>query len=72
MSFQDLTVKAELGTHYELAGGVVLMGAPWWVTWLEYVSVLASAIAAICGAILGIHAVWRLVARYRRPQEGRN
>jgi hypothetical protein len=47
--------------------GAVLMATPWWVGFLhDVVSPVASSVAAICGAIVGIHAVWRLIKRRGR------
>jgi uncharacterized membrane protein YqjE len=47
----------------QAVAGLSLMTTPVWVIWLQYIDFAFSAVAAICGAIIGIHAVWRL---YRR------
>ena len=36
---------------------------------LQYVSLVASTIAAICGAIMGLHAVYRLVKSKRAARQ---
>jgi hypothetical protein len=47
----------------EAIAGLSLMTTPLWVIWLQDASLIASAVASICGAIIGIHAVWRLWKR---------
>lgn len=47
----------------QLALGAGLMATPAWVQWAQNVSIIAGAVAAVCGAIVGIHAVWRLWRR---------
>ena len=51
----------------EAAVGGILMATPLWAVLIQDISMIASAIAAVCGAIIGIHAVWRLVRRSRKP-----
>lgn len=51
------TAKLEAGI------GAGLMTTPLWINWLQEVSVVAAAVTSICGAILGVHAVWRLHKR---------
>jgi hypothetical protein len=45
--------------------GGALMTTPAWAVILNDVNIVASAVAAICGAVIGIHAVWRLWKRHR-------
>lgn len=33
--------------------------------WAHTLTVVAEMVAALCGAIIGIHGVWRLVRHYR-------
>lgn len=49
----------------ETATGVVLMGTPWWSHLIADVSQIATMIAAICGAIIGIAGVVTLIKRKR-------
>ena len=49
--------------QFELALGGTLMTTPIWAAVLHDVSLIASGIAAVCGAIIGVHAVWRLCRR---------
>lgn len=51
---------------FEVVLGSGLIATPWWATWVESVSVGASMVAAICGAIVGLHAVYRIVKRHRK------
>lgn len=50
---------------FEVALGGGLVATPWWATWMESISFGASMVAAVCGAIVGLHAVYRLVKRAR-------
>lgn len=52
-----LTAKLELGL------GAALVPAPLWVVLVQDVSMIAGLITAVCGAIIGLHAVWRLARR---------
>lgn len=51
-------LKAEGG----MAAG--LLSVPLWASLVSDVSMLASCVAAICGAIVGVHAVYRIYRRY--------
>lgn len=48
--------------------GAALITTPFWVWLLQTTGLIASTIAAVCGAIVGIHAVWRLWKRSRVSQ----
>lgn len=52
---------------FEVVLGGGLVGTPWWATWMESISFGASMVAAVCGAIVGLHAVYRLI---KRRQQG--
>jgi hypothetical protein len=52
----------------EATVGGILVATPLWAMLIQDISMIASAIAAVCGAIIGVHALWRLV---RRSREGR-
>ena len=51
----------------EAAVGVALIAAPLWVDVVRDVSLVGAAISSVCGAIIGMHAVWRLWVKYRKP-----
>ena len=51
----------------EATVGGILVTTPLWATLIQDVSMVASMIAAVCGAIIGIHAVCRLIRRHRKP-----
>ena len=51
----------------EATVGGILIATPLWAVLIQDISMIASAIAAVCGAIIGIHAVWRLARRSRKP-----
>ena len=53
------TVKAEA-----IVGGA-LVTTPVWALALHEVSLVASTVAAVCGAVVGLHAVYRLWKRRR-------
>jgi hypothetical protein len=56
-------VDAAQQAKLEAIGGGALMTTPVWAMLLHDISLWASTIAAVCGAILGIHAVYRLWRR---------
>lgn len=43
--------------------GAGLLTTPLWALILHDISLIASTVAAVCGAIIGIHAVWRMRKR---------
>lgn len=47
----------------EAVFGAGLVTTPFWALVFQDISLIASAIAAVCGAIIGLHAVWRLWKR---------
>jgi hypothetical protein len=48
------------------ATGAVLLTTPFWAEILYTVNVVAATIASVCGAIIGVTGVWRLVMRRGR------
>lgn len=56
--------------RYEIGTGAALVTSPLWTHWLNIVHDGASLIAVICGAILGVAGVIRLVARCWRDRHG--
>lgn len=50
-------------TKIEASVGAALITTPLWALILQDISFIASTIAAVCGAIIGLHAVWRLLRR---------
>lgn len=54
---ERLTAKLELGL------GAALVPTPLWVMLVQDVSMIAGMVAAVCGAIIGVHAVIRLWKR---------
>lgn len=63
MRSQAVTDPTPAQAKIETAVGTLLMLSPFWVSALQTVSLVASAIAAVCGAILAVHGVCRLVKR---------
>ncbi len=53
--------------YIQTAAGALLLAAPFWVQLLTTVNIVAATIASICGAIVGLIGVWRIV---RRAQSG--
>jgi len=45
--------------------GATLVTTPGWAMALQNISLIASTIAAICGAVVGLHAVWRICRKKR-------
>ena len=48
--------------------GAGLTTTPFWVWLLQSSSLVASTIAAVCGAIIAINAVWRMWKRGQRAR----
>jgi hypothetical protein len=49
----------------EGAISVALMTAPAWVRLLIEVNLVASTVAAVCGALIGLHTIWKIWKRHR-------
>jgi len=49
----------------QLVLGATLVMTPWWAAAIQLTSLVAGAIAAVCGAIVGVNAVYRIS---RRPK----
>lgn len=50
-----------IATKVVLASG--LMATPLWVAVLKDISLVASAVSVVCGAIIGIYQVFRIINR---------
>ncbi len=46
--------------------GAGLLATPLWAGWIGTVSMVASMVAAVCGALVGIHAVCRIWRRRKK------
>jgi hypothetical protein len=57
--------------YIQTAAGAVLLTAPFWAQLLYTVNIVAATIASICGAIVGLNGVWRIVRRVRDQPGGR-
>lgn len=55
-----------MGAKAQAFTGLAITSTPFWVFALHEIGILASAVAAVCGAIIGIHGVVRL---YRQSKE---
>ena len=56
-----------VAAYVQTATGVVLLTTPFWAQFLYTVNIIAATIASICGAIVGLAGVWRIM-RGRRGQ----
>jgi hypothetical protein len=62
----SLTDAAAPAADYASATtGIVLMTTPLWMHLLATINIVAAAIASVCGAIMGLIGVWRII---RRPK----
>ena len=61
--FDHLFAEAHATTEVITGSALIGLNA---VSWVYYVNLVASTIAAICGAIIGIHGVIRLIRSHRR------
>lgn len=53
-------MKEETLAKLQAGLGAGLFATPWWAAMIHDISALAGMIAAICGAIIGVHAVYRI------------
>jgi hypothetical protein len=49
--------------YAQTAAGLALTASPLWIDFLYTVNIIAAAIAAVCGAIIGVAGVWRIIRR---------
>lgn len=54
---------------YMLASGGILATTPAWSKWIGHVHDIAGMLAAVCGAVLGIGAVYHMLTKKRGPQK---
>jgi hypothetical protein len=52
-----------------VAVGSTLMTTPLWVQVVQSVSLVASMVAAVCGAVVGAHAVYRIIRRQNEKRD---
>lgn len=53
----------------DAAIGTALVTTPVWNYYLQYVNEFASMIAAVCGAIVGLHAVYRIIKKWHSTKQ---
>lgn len=71
MSDSSLAENASLAAAYiQTAAGAVLLAAPFWAQLLYAVNMVAATIASVCGAIVGVAGVLRLVRSGRSRSAG--
>jgi hypothetical protein len=51
--------------YIQTAAGAVLLTTPFWAQLLYTVNIVAATIASVCGAIVGLGGVWRILRRSR-------
>jgi predicted phage tail protein len=56
---------ADAAGYLQTATGAVLLTTPFWADLLYTVNIVAATIASLCGAVVGVTAVWRIVASRR-------
>ena len=49
--------------------GTGLVLTPWWAQFLSEVSLMASAVAQITGAVIGVYGVYRLIKEFRKKNK---
>jgi hypothetical protein len=68
MTDPGLAGGAGSAAYAQTATGVVLLTTPFWSEFLYTVNIVAATVASLCGAIVGLLGVWRIVRRTRsRP-----
>jgi hypothetical protein len=51
--------------YIQTATGAVLLTTPFWAQLLYTVNIVAATVASLCGAIVGLSGVWRILRRAR-------
>jgi len=51
--------------YAQTATGVVLLTTPFWANVLYTVNIVAATVASLCGAVVGLVGVWRILRRKR-------
>lgn len=65
----DPSMNESAQAKLQIIAGSALAGTPIWVIMLQDVSLIAGAVAAICGAIVGVHGVYRLWRNRRNANQ---
>jgi hypothetical protein len=63
----DPSLADATADYTRATAGIVLMTTPFWVHLLTTINLVAAAIASVCGAMIGLVGVWRILRR-QRPQ----
>ena len=65
----DPTLAGGAGSaaYAQTATGIVLLTTPFWAEVLYDIDIVAATIASVCGAIVGLVGVWRIVRRKAQP-----
>lgn len=63
-TYNELQMMLDQATgKVQVAVGAALITTPFWVDILQYTSLIAGAIAAVAGAIIGLHGVYKIFRR---------
>jgi hypothetical protein len=54
-----------LAAYVQTATGAVLLTTPFWAQLLYTVNIIAATIASICGAVVGLTGLWRIVRGHK-------
>lgn len=54
-----------VAAYVQTAAGAVLLTTPFWAQLLYTVNIIAATIASICGAIVGLTGVWRIIRGHK-------
>lgn len=54
------------GAKAQVIVGAVLTAAPWWASAIETTTKFGAMVAAICGAVVGIHGVIKILRSRKR------
>jgi hypothetical protein len=65
MTDPTFTAGAGSAAYAQTAAGVVLLTTPFWAQVLYTVNIVAATVASLCGAVVGLIGVWRIVRQKR-------
>ena len=65
MSDPTFASGAVSAAYVQTATGIVLLAMPFWADVLHTVNTVAATVASVCGAIVGLVGVWRIIRLMR-------
>ena len=65
MTDPTLPAGADAAAYAQTAAGAVLLATPYWAQLLYTINTIAATVASLCGAVVGLIGLWRILRRKR-------